>query len=109
MNNRQFKRSLKVLSDAGVTVRTIYTEALIADPDFTVSDYARPVCPEISGVSFEYGDMVITLGNGESRFHAFETIANDMLNTAYELTDKARKQLISAMLVVGLAVVTYDV
>lgn len=108
MNNRQFKRSLKVLSDAGVTVRTIYTEALIADPDFLVGDYARPTCPEIAGVTFEYGDMALTLGNGESRFHAFETIAADMLNTAYELTEKARKQLISAMLVVGLGIVTYD-
>ena len=107
MNNRQFKRSLKVLSDAGVIVRTIYTEELIADPDFEITDYIRPTCPDVSGVAFEFDGACCVLGNGESRFHAFEVMAGNILESHFELTERAKKRLISAMLTVGLAMVTY--
>ena len=107
MNNRQYKRSMKTLADAGVKIRTIYSETLEADPYMDLVEYIRPTCPDVVGIAFEFNGASIVLGNGETRFHAFENVANDILHNMPTLTDRYIKRLVSAMLTVGLALVTY--
>ncbi len=107
MNKRQLDRSMNTLYKAGVIIRTIYSEALEADPDMDLLHYIRPTCPEVVGICFEFNGASIVLGNGETRFHAFENVANDILHSMPTLSDRYIKRLVSAMLTVGLALVTF--
>ena len=107
MNKKQLDRSMNTLYKAGVIIRTIYSETLEADPYMDLVEYIRPTCPEVVGIAFEFNGASIVLGNGETRFHAFENVANDILHNMPTLTDRYIKRLVSAMLTVGLALVTY--
>lgn len=101
--SRQYDKSISTLIKHGITVKRVFTSEVMLYDEIRPYEIATEQWPELSALSFCGDGWALTLGSGDAQFEAFEKYAKVILEVnGYK--KRERSSIITAMLVIGMAV-----